>query len=73
ADNKNTDAMFYLGDFYLNGKFKAKKNIGLGLSYLYLAASYKHKRAINLIKESGYKSIPDQETEDEENDKMEIN
>ncbi|RIB15674.1 hypothetical protein C2G38_1562076 [Gigaspora rosea] len=50
TDNKNADAMYTLGDFYLNGKLRLQKNEKLGLSYLKLAADNGHERAKNLLK-----------------------
>ncbi|RIB00501.1 kinase-like domain-containing protein [Gigaspora rosea] len=49
ADNKNIDAMFYLGDIYYNGKLKAPKNEELGLKYLNLAAKNGNDKAIKLL------------------------
>ncbi|CAG8716478.1 1296_t:CDS:2 [Gigaspora margarita] len=50
ADNKNTNAMYYLGDIYINGKLKVPKNEQLGLTYLRFAANENNKNAISLLK-----------------------
>ncbi|RIB05371.1 hypothetical protein C2G38_600161 [Gigaspora rosea] len=50
ADNKNSNAMYYLGDIYINGKLKVPKDEQLGLTYLRFAANEKNKNAIALLK-----------------------
>ncbi|CAG8494190.1 7731_t:CDS:2 [Dentiscutata heterogama] len=49
ADNKNTDAMFYLGEIYYNGNHETQKNEELGLKYLNLAANNGNDKAIKLL------------------------
>ncbi|CAG8772331.1 23271_t:CDS:2 [Gigaspora margarita] len=51
ADNMNIDAMFYLGDIYMNGKLRTKQNKEIGLEYLKLAAKNNSERAINMLKQ----------------------
>ncbi|KAF0512710.1 kinase-like protein [Gigaspora margarita] len=54
ADNKNVDAMYYLGDIYVSGKLKVPKDHEhkeLGLKYLNSAANQKFEKAIKLLKE----------------------
>ncbi|KAF0561093.1 kinase-like protein [Gigaspora margarita] len=49
ADNKNIDAMFYLGDIYYNGKLKMLKNEELGLKYLTFASKNGNEKATKLL------------------------
>ncbi|CAG8574134.1 4038_t:CDS:2, partial [Dentiscutata heterogama] len=49
-DNRNTDAMYYLGDIYYSGKLRVKKDEERGLNYLRFAAEGKNERAIALLK-----------------------
>ncbi|RIB18816.1 hypothetical protein C2G38_2183571 [Gigaspora rosea] len=46
----NVDAMYYLGDIYVNGKLKVHKNKERGVNYLRLAANSNHERANALLK-----------------------
>ncbi|KAF0485901.1 kinase-like protein [Gigaspora margarita] len=49
-ENRNADAMYYLGDIYVGGKLKVKKDEERGLNYLRLAANLNNERAIALLK-----------------------
>ncbi|CAG8739316.1 12814_t:CDS:1, partial [Dentiscutata heterogama] len=49
AENKTIDAMYYLGDIYLNGKLKVPKDKERGLGYLKLAAKNNNKRALETL------------------------
>ncbi|CAG8497470.1 9683_t:CDS:2 [Ambispora leptoticha] len=52
ADNKNVDAMYYLGDIYVNGKLKVpndEEHRELGLRYLNSAANNNYPKAIKLL------------------------
>ncbi|KAF0400564.1 kinase-like protein [Gigaspora margarita] len=51
ANNKNYDAIYHLGDIYLNGKLNVEKNKELGKEYLKLAAENKHEKATKLLKD----------------------
>ncbi|KAF0501093.1 kinase-like protein [Gigaspora margarita] len=55
AENKTIDAMYYLGDIYLNGKLKVPKDKERGLSYLKLAAKSNNKRALETLEKLGIK------------------
>ncbi|CAG8761558.1 11460_t:CDS:1, partial [Dentiscutata heterogama] len=46
AENKNSDAMYSLGDIYFNGKLRVEKNEQLGLEYLKSAADLKNDKAM---------------------------
>ncbi|RIB15465.1 hypothetical protein C2G38_2093129 [Gigaspora rosea] len=52
-ENRNVDAMYYLGDIYVAGKLKVKKDEERGLNYLRLAANGNNERAIALLKMLG--------------------
>ncbi|KAF0537288.1 kinase-like protein [Gigaspora margarita] len=52
-DNRNADAMYYLGDIYTAGILKVKKDEERGVYYLKLAANNKNERAIALLKKLG--------------------
>ncbi|KAF0537272.1 kinase-like protein [Gigaspora margarita] len=52
-ENRNADAMYYLGDIYVAGKLKVKKDEERGLNYLRLAANNKNERAVALLKKLG--------------------
>ncbi|CAG8540466.1 31130_t:CDS:2 [Gigaspora margarita] len=54
ADNKNVDAMYYLGKIYVNGNLGVEKNKEFGLEYLKLAAKENHEKAIKLLKNLGF-------------------
>ncbi|CAG8631964.1 3718_t:CDS:2 [Dentiscutata heterogama] len=47
---QNIDAMYYLGDIYVAGKLKVRKDEERGLNYLRLAANGSNQRAITLLK-----------------------
>ncbi|CAG8549714.1 2666_t:CDS:2, partial [Dentiscutata heterogama] len=49
AEKKNIDAMYYLGDIYLNGKLRVPKDEERGLSYLKLAAKSNNKKALEKL------------------------
>ncbi|CAG8744614.1 42086_t:CDS:2 [Gigaspora margarita] len=49
-ENRNVDAMYYLGDIYVAGKLKVTKDELRGLNYLRLAANLNNERAIALLK-----------------------
>ncbi|CAG8835519.1 23277_t:CDS:2, partial [Gigaspora margarita] len=49
-ENRNADAMYYLGDIFVAGKLKVKKDVTRGLNYLKLAANLNNERAITLLK-----------------------
>ncbi|CAG8572792.1 10505_t:CDS:2 [Gigaspora margarita] len=49
ANHKNYDAVYHLGDIYLNGKLNMVKNKDLGVEYLKLAAENAHEKAIKLL------------------------
>ncbi|CAG8667644.1 38742_t:CDS:2 [Gigaspora margarita] len=51
--NQNVDAMYYLGDIYVGGKLKVRKDEERGLNYLRLAANSNNERAISLLKKLG--------------------
>ncbi|CAG8639168.1 14140_t:CDS:2, partial [Ambispora leptoticha] len=53
AYNQNVDAMYYLGDIYVGGKLKVKKDEERGVNYLRLAANSNNDRAIALLKKLG--------------------
>ncbi|RIB23417.1 kinase-like domain-containing protein [Gigaspora rosea] len=55
AENKSIDAMYYLGDIYLNGKLRVPKDKERGLSYLKLAAKNNNKRALETLEKLGIK------------------
>ncbi|KAF0537275.1 kinase-like protein [Gigaspora margarita] len=52
-ENRNVNAMYYLGDIYVAGKLKVKKDEERGLNYLRLAANGNNERAIALLKMLG--------------------
>ncbi|CAG8649923.1 28404_t:CDS:2 [Gigaspora margarita] len=52
-ESRNADAMYYLGDIYVNGKLKVKKDEERGIYYLKLAANNKNERAVALLKKLG--------------------
>ncbi|KAF0485891.1 kinase-like protein [Gigaspora margarita] len=52
-ENRNADAMYYLGDIYVAGKLKVKKDVERGVYYLKLASSNKNERANSLLKKLG--------------------
>ncbi|RIB15471.1 hypothetical protein C2G38_1578896 [Gigaspora rosea] len=52
-ENRNADAMYYLGDIYVAGKLKVKEDEERGLNYLRLAANNKSERAVALLKKLG--------------------
>ncbi|CAG8526325.1 2595_t:CDS:2 [Dentiscutata heterogama] len=53
TDNRNIDAMYYLGDIYVSGKLNVRRDEERGLNYLKLAAANNNERAINLLKKLG--------------------
>ncbi|RIB15757.1 kinase-like domain-containing protein [Gigaspora rosea] len=58
ANHGNYEAMFYLGDIYVNGKLRVQKNKVLGLVYLKLAANNQNSMqevAIKSLKKLGEK------------------
>ncbi|KAF0485895.1 kinase-like protein [Gigaspora margarita] len=48
-ENRNVDAMYYLGDIYVAGKLRVTKDELRGLNYLRLAANLNNERAIALL------------------------
>ncbi|CAG8697030.1 7084_t:CDS:2 [Gigaspora margarita] len=52
SNKQNYDAVYYLGDIYLNGKLNVEQNRELGLNYLNLAAGNGHTKATKLLKET---------------------
>ncbi|CAG8587299.1 13162_t:CDS:2 [Gigaspora margarita] len=50
SSKPNVDAMYYLGDIYVNGKLKVHKNKERGVNYLRLASNSNHERASVLLK-----------------------
>ncbi|CAG8551212.1 42449_t:CDS:2 [Gigaspora margarita] len=49
ANNNSTEAMFYLGDIYYNGKLRTQKNEELGFKYLSLASKNGNDKATKLL------------------------
>ncbi|CAG8777823.1 9960_t:CDS:2 [Gigaspora margarita] len=53
SENPSIDAMYYLGDIYVGGKLRVKKDKERGLNYLRVAASNQNERAIALLAKLG--------------------
>ncbi|CAG8682628.1 1023_t:CDS:2 [Gigaspora margarita] len=53
SKNPSIDAMYYLGDIYVGGKLRVKKDEERGLNYLRVAASNQNERAIALLAKLG--------------------
>ncbi|KAF0532039.1 kinase-like protein [Gigaspora margarita] len=53
SENPSIDAMYYLGDIYVGGKLRVKKDEERGLNYLRVAASNQNERAIALLAKLG--------------------
>ncbi|KAF0495991.1 kinase-like protein [Gigaspora margarita] len=48
-ENRNADAMYYLGDIYVGGKLRVKRDVIRGLNYLRLAANKHNERALKKL------------------------